>query len=66
MVPRRFVATRFGIDFARIAAPDGHVVEVAVQVAPGPAADEVEILSGLAAGDVVVAPPRVLAQGVPR
>lgn len=55
VVPRRFVATRFGVDFVRVAGGAGQAAEVAVQTAPGPTAAEVEILSGLAAGDTLIA-----------
>ena len=55
VVPRRFVATRFGVDFVRVADGAGQTAEVAVQIAPGPTDAEVEILSGLAAGDTVIA-----------
>lgn len=66
VLPRRFVATRYGVDFVRVAVRNGRAADVAVQVTPGPAADQVEVLSGLAAGDVVIALPRALAQGAPR
>lgn len=63
ILPRRFVATRYGVDFLRVAGRDGQAADVSVQVTPGPAADQVEVLAGVAAGDVVIAPPRALAQG---
>lgn len=63
MIPRRFVATRYGVDFVRVAGRDGGAADVAVQVAAGPAADEVEVLSGLGRGDVIVAPTRARTQG---
>lgn len=63
ILPRRFVSTRYGIDFLRVVGRDGGTADVAVQVTPGPAADQVEVLSGVAAGDVVIAPPRALVQG---
>ncbi|MDX5330066.1 MAG: efflux RND transporter periplasmic adaptor subunit [Caulobacteraceae bacterium] len=53
--PRRFVATRYGLDFVRVLAADGAAHEVAVQVVPLPSGDAVEILSGVKAGDVLVA-----------
>lgn len=53
VIPARFVSTRFGLDFVRLA-KDG--AEVPVQLAPGPAAGEVEVLSGLRPGDVILAP----------
>jgi len=56
VVPRRFVATRFGVDFARLADPSGGASDVAVQIAPTADPAMVEVLSGLAVGDVLVAP----------
>ena len=47
LIPRRFVSTRFGVDYVRLASGG----DTPVQTAPGPDADTVEILSGLAAGD---------------
>ena len=55
VVPQRFVATRYGLDFVRVLGPKGLAGDVAVQVAPGPAAGQVEVLSGLNPGDVILA-----------
>jgi RND family efflux transporter MFP subunit len=55
LLPSRFVATRFGVDYVRVVGPDGRAGDVAVQTTPGPAPGEVEILSGLNDGDVVLA-----------
>lgn len=55
-VPNRFVSRRYGIDYVRILDAKGHASDVAVQLAPQTDADRVEVLSGLARGDVVVAP----------
>lgn len=57
IVPARFVAIRYGVDFVRVLGPDGRTSDVAVQLAPGPTAREFEILSGAAAGDVLLAQP---------
>lgn len=58
VVPRRFVSTRYGIDFVRTVDRAGRVSEAPVQLG-GPAGDDrVEVLSGLAAGNVVLAPER--------
>ncbi len=58
VLPRRFVTTRYGIDFVRTVDGAGRVSEAPVQLG-GPAGDDrVEVLSGLAAGDVVLAPER--------
>ncbi|MFZ5669514.1 MAG: efflux RND transporter periplasmic adaptor subunit [Pseudomonadota bacterium] len=56
VLPRRYVVTRFGIDFVRLVRRDGSAADSPVQTAPGPTASDIEILSGLAAGDVVAAP----------
>jgi len=60
VVPARFIATRFGIDYARVKA-DGHrLIDVPVQRGrerPSPdMPDGIEILSGLRAGDQLVLP----------
>jgi hypothetical protein len=55
VVPRRFVATRYGLDFVRVLGPKGVASDVAVQVGTGPAAGQVEVLSGLNPGDVILA-----------
>ena len=52
IIPRRFVSTRFGVDYIRLARGG----ETPVQTAPGPDAGTVEILSGLVAGDRIVPP----------
>jgi RND family efflux transporter MFP subunit len=56
VVPKRFILTRYGVDYARVAARDGSAADAPVQTAPGPQPDGVEILSGLNPGDVIVAP----------
>ncbi|MCW3837432.1 efflux RND transporter periplasmic adaptor subunit [Sphingomonas canadensis] len=53
-IPRRFVSTRFGIDYVDVLAKDGSAASVPVQTAPG-AGGSVEILSGLKPGDVILA-----------
>ncbi|HWQ85690.1 efflux RND transporter periplasmic adaptor subunit [Brevundimonas sp.] len=55
VVPRRFVATRFGIDFVRTVDRAGRVSEAPVQLGGPVPGDRVEVLSGLTAGDVVLA-----------
>ena len=54
LVPRRFIVTRYGMDYARVLARDGSASDVPVQAAPGPTPGDVEILSGLSSGDVLV------------
>lgn len=56
VIPRRFVVTRYGVDFVTVLGKDGKPVDVAVQLAPGSAGGEVEVLSGLIAGDVLLGP----------
>jgi len=56
VISRRVVATRFGIDFVRTVDRAGRVSEAPVQLGGPVSGDRVEVLSGLAAGDVVLAP----------
>jgi RND family efflux transporter MFP subunit len=56
LIPSRFVVTRSGIDYVRVLGAAGTADEVPVEIAPGPAAGEVEALSGVAPGDTLVAP----------
>ncbi|OYX32352.1 MAG: efflux transporter periplasmic adaptor subunit [Caulobacterales bacterium 32-69-10] len=53
VVPRRYIVTRFGVDYARLVRPDNTLSETPIQTTDGPAADSVEVLSGLKAGDVL-------------
>ncbi|MGE5721858.1 MAG: efflux RND transporter periplasmic adaptor subunit [Sphingomonadales bacterium] len=55
VIPKRFLITQFGVDYVDLLGRDGSVARVPVQTAPTAAADRIEILSGLGAGDVVVA-----------
>lgn len=55
VVPRRFVSTRFGTDYVDLLSKNGSAASVPVQTAPVGDATSVEILSGVAAGDVLVA-----------
>jgi RND family efflux transporter MFP subunit len=57
-VPRRFVRNRHGLDFVRVRASDGGVFEARVQLGRSEvdgAAELVELLSGVAPGDVLLA-----------
>ncbi len=54
-VPRRFVTTRFGTDYVLLLDKDGRTSSMPVQTAPIAGSDQVEILSGVAPGDVLVA-----------
>ncbi|MDP1619100.1 efflux RND transporter periplasmic adaptor subunit [Phenylobacterium sp.] len=51
VVPARYVARRFGLDFVRLVAADRSVTEIAVQTAPAAQSGMVEILSGAQPGD---------------
>lgn len=53
VIPRRYVATRFGVDYVRLVGKDGAIAESPVQTAPAGDANAVEILSGLRIGDVL-------------
>lgn len=55
VVPQAYVATRFGLDFVRLLGPDGQAREVAVQTTPAPSPGQTEILSGVRAGDILLA-----------
>lgn len=52
-VPARFVSTRFGLDYVDVLARDGAIAPVVVQTAPTGDARQVEILAGVAPGDVL-------------
>lgn len=54
-VPQRFVANRFGVDYVELAARDGSTTSVPVQTAPTSDAGQVEVLSGVSNGDVLIA-----------
>ena len=56
VIPRRYIATRYGVDYVRIVRPDGSASDTPVQTTAGPAPDQVEILSGLRAGDTLTPP----------
>ena len=56
IAPRRYIATRFGVDYVRIVRADGTASEIPVQTTAGPTDDQAEILSGLRAGDVLTPP----------
>ena len=56
LVPQAFVSTRFGIDYVTLRSEDGSTTQLPVQTAPSAEAGQVEVLSGLSAGDTIVAP----------
>lgn len=56
VIPRRVVSTRYGIDFVRTVDRAGRVSDAPVQLGGPVSGDRVEVLSGLAAGDVILVP----------
>lgn len=54
VIPRRYVSTRYGIDYVRLVGRDGAVSETPVQTTAAPTAADVELLSGVRPGDVLV------------
>jgi RND family efflux transporter MFP subunit len=56
VIPARFVVTRSGVDYAQVVGPGGGVDQVPIEATPGPEPGQVEVLSGLANGDVLIAP----------
>jgi len=53
VIPRSYLITRYGIDYARLVRADGTPSDIPVQTTAGPTTDTVEILAGLRAGDVL-------------
>lgn len=56
ILPERFVTRRYGIDFVRTVDRAGRVAEAPVQLGETVGGDRVEVMSGLKAGDIVLAP----------
>ena len=56
VIPRRYISTRFGVDYVRLVGRDGMVSDTPVQTTAGPLAGDVEVLSGVRAGDVLSPP----------
>ena len=56
LLPDRFIISRYGVDYVRIVRREGASSEVVVQTAAAPEPGKIEVLSGLASGDVAVAP----------
>ena len=56
LIPANFVTNRFGIDYVTLVGKDGSAAEVPVQIAPSGETGKVEILSGVGAGDTLLAP----------
>jgi multidrug efflux system membrane fusion protein len=55
VIPRRFVANRFGVDYVRTLGRDGVAIEAPVQLGESLPDGRVEALSGLSPGDVILA-----------
>ena len=53
VIPRRYVVTRFGVDYVRLVGKDGAVADSPVQTTAAADAGMVEVLSGLRIGDVL-------------
>lgn len=53
VIPRRYVSTRFGVDYARLVGTDGAISESPIQTRASVTADTVEVLSGLRLGDIL-------------
>lgn len=56
LVPAGHVTSRYGIDYVTVLASDGSAAQVPVQTAPSAEQGKVELLSGVAAGDTLIAP----------
>jgi len=54
LLPRAYVATRYGLDYVRLVQPGGQVIETTVETAPYDGG-RLEIIGGLDAGDRVAA-----------
>ena len=54
VIPRRYVATRYGIDYVRLVNRDNTVSDTPVQTTASATAADVEILSGVRPGDIIV------------
>ncbi len=55
LVPDAYVTERYGIDYVTLVGKDGAATQVPVQTAPSAQDGKVEILSGVSAGDTLVA-----------
>ncbi len=55
VVPRRFITTRYGIDSVELVTPDRQLSSIPVQTQATGVPDQIEILSGLSAGDTLFA-----------
>ncbi len=56
LVPASYVISRYGIDYVTVLAKDGSAAQVPVQTAPTAEAGKIELISGVGAGDTLIAP----------
>ncbi len=56
LIPASYLTVRYGIDYVTVLGKDGSAAQVPVQTAPAMDKGKVELLSGVAAGDVLIAP----------
>ena len=56
VVPRRFISTRYGMDYVDVVTPDRRISAVAIQTAPTGDPEKLEVLGGIAAGDTLFRP----------
>lgn len=59
VIPRHFVTTRFGVDYVKLIARDGSAASMPVQTAATGNPQNVEVLSGVSPGDVLLAEKQV-------
>lgn len=55
VLPRRYIATRYGLDYVRLVQKNGTVMETTVQTAPTGDPQSLEILGGVTSGDRLAA-----------
>jgi RND family efflux transporter MFP subunit len=68
VLPPQYVITRFGLDYVRLVGPNGLAAETPVQIAARAPGAPAQVLSGLQAGDVIIAPApsaRAVAEAAP-
>lgn len=56
LVPANYVTSHYGIDYVTVVSKDGSATQVPVQTAPAVETGKVELLSGVVAGDTIIAP----------
>lgn len=63
LVPTAYVEQRYGIDYVTLVVKDGSASQVPVQTAPSSEPGKIEILSGVSAGDTLIAASGIAAGG---